>query len=519
MGEIGGFSPVIALHLFHHPGEPDGVFNDNVIQSNCGLHSEFGSDMNHSQSIRTVSRRALLQRSAVGFGSLALASLLANESSIRAADENPLAARLPHFAARAKRIIFLLMSGGPSHVDTFDPKPLLTRDDGKPLPFAKPRVQFNSTSNLLKSPWSFRQYGESGLPVSELFPHLAQRVDDLCMIHSVHGTNPAHGGAMMKLHTGSDNFIRPSIGSWVSYGLGTDNANLPAFVTICPSLAFGGINNWSTAFLPAEYQGTPLGDASVPSDKARVKFISNSRLTRDVQRLQLDRLKAMNREHLAQSGPEASLEARINSFELAFHMQTAIPQVEDLSGESAATRKLYGMDEPVTENFGRMCLMARRFAEAGVRFIQVTHSDSKVQWDQHSDLKNGHEKNAREVDLPIAGLLADLKARGMLDDTLVWWGSEFGRTPTAEGTTNGRDHNSEGFTMWLAGGGVKGGFRYGATDDYGYYAAENKVHIHDFHATLLHLLGLDHERLTYRYAGRDFRLTDVEGNVVREIFA
>ncbi|MCX7422266.1 MAG: DUF1501 domain-containing protein [Planctomycetia bacterium] len=479
-------------------------------------------------------RRTLLQRSAVGFGSLALASMLANNSSINAASTDPLAAKQPHFPARAKRIIFLLMSGGPSQVDTFDPKPLLTRDDGKPLPFAKPRVQFNATSNLLKSPWRFRQYGDSGLPVSELFPHLAQRVDDLCMIHSIHGTNPAHGGAMMKLHTGSDNFIRPSIGSWVSYGLGTDNANLPAFVTICPTLAFGGINNWSTAFLPAVYQGTPLGDASVPSNKARVKFINNPLLPREVQRLQLDRLNAMNRDHLERvrsgdgrvgnpayelSGPEASLEARINSFELAFHMQTAIPQVEDLSAESVATKKLYGMDDPVTENYGRMCLMARRFAEAGVRFIQVTHNDSKVQWDQHADLKNGHEKNAREVDLPIAGLLADLKSRGMLDDTLVWWGSEFGRTPTAEGTRDGRDHNPEGFTMWLAGGGVKGGFRYGSTDDYGYYAHEDKVHIHDLHATLLHLLGLDHERLTYRHAGRDFRLTDVEGNVVKELFA
>jgi hypothetical protein len=322
----------------------------------------------------------------------------------------------------------------------------------------------------------------------------------------------------MKLHTGSDNFLRPSIGSWVSYGLGTENANLPAFVSICPTLAFGGINNWSSAFLPAVYQGTALGNASVPSDQARVKYISNTRWSREIQRLQLDRLDRLNRDHQAQSGPEASLEARINSFELAFRMQSAIPGIEDLSGESAATHKLYGLDDPVTANFARMCLMARRFAEAGVRFIQVTHNDNKVQWDQHADLKNGHEKNAREVDLPIAGLLYDLKARGLLDDTLVWWGGEFGRTPTAEGK-DGRDHNPEGFTMWLAGGGVKGGLRYGSTDDYGYFAAENKVHIHDLHATILDLLGLDHERLTYRYSGRDFRLTDVEGNVVRDIFA
>jgi hypothetical protein len=472
-----------------------------------------------------ISRRTLLQRSAVGFGSLALASMLADESATAAESatpaeiDNPLAARPPLVPARARRIIFLMMSGGPSQVDTFDPKPLLTRDDGKPLPFAKPRVQFNSTKNLLKSPWKFRQHGESGLWVSELFPRLAERVDDLCMVHSVHGTNPAHGGAMMKLHTGSDNFIRPSIGSWVSYGLGTENSNLPAFVTICPTLAFGGVNNWSSSFLPAAHNGTALGDASVPSDQARVKFIQNSKLSREIQRLQLDRLKAMNRKHLAEAGADASLEARINSFELAFRMQSEIPQVEDLSGESDTTRKLYGMDDPVTANFGRMCLLARRFAESGVRFIQVTHNDDKVQWDQHSNLKRDHEKNAREVDLPIAGLLTDLKQRGLLDDTLIWWGSEFGRTPTAEGTRDGRDHNPEGFTMWLAGGGTKGGFRYGSTDDYGYFAAEDKVHIHDLHATLLHALGLDHERLTYRYAGRDFRLTDVEGNVVHQLFA
>jgi hypothetical protein len=466
-----------------------------------------------------LSRRQALRRSAAGFGSLALASLLA-ETGTAAPLTSPadqFTARAPHHLPRAKRIIFLFMSGGPSQVDTFDHKPLLTRDDGKPLPFAKPRVQFNSTTNLLKSPWDFKQYGQSASWVSDLFPTLAQSVDDLCFVHSVHGTNPAHGGAVMKLHTGSDNFIRPSIGSWVSYGLGTENSNLPAFVTICPTLAFGGINNWSSAFLPAVYQGTPLGNASVPSDQARVKYINNSRLTRGVQELQLARLQVVNREHELEAGPEASLAARITSFELAFRMQTELPKVEDLSGESAATQKLYGLDNPMTANFGRMCLVARRFAEAGVRFIQVTHNDDKVQWDQHADLKNGHEKNAREVDLPIAGLLTDLKSRGLLDDTLVWWGGEFGRTPTAE-SKDGRDHNPEGFTMWLAGGGVRGGLHYGRTDDYGYFAVENKVHIHDLHATILHLLGLDHERLTYRHAGRDFRLTDVEGHVVHALF-
>ena len=474
------------------------------------------------QSDPVLTRRAALQRSAVGFGSLAMASMLAERSAATdPGSKHSLVAPLPHHPARAKRIIFLFMSGGPSQVDTFDPKPLLTRDDGKPLPFAKPEIQFNSTSNLLKSPWRFRQHGESGLWVSELFPKLAAHVDDLCMLHSVHGTNPAHGGAVMKLHTGSDNFVRPSMGSWVSYGLGTENQNLPAFVTICPTLAFGGINNWSSSFLPAVYQGTSLGNASVPSDKAHVKYIRNSRLPREIQQLQLDRLERMNRDHLARSGAEASLDARLASFELAFRMQSELPKIEDLSTESEATQRLYGLDNPVTANFARMCLMARRFAESGVRFIQVTHNDDKVQWDQHSDLKPTHEKNAREVDQPIAALLYDLKARGLLDDTLIWWGGEFGRTPTAEGSgpSAGRDHNQEGFTMWLAGGGVKGGIRYGTTDDYGYYAAENKVHIHDLHATILDLLGLDHERLTYRYAGRDFRLTDVEGNVVREIYA
>ena len=475
---------------------------------------QYGADAKGRAVNEYTSRRRMLQRTAVGFGSLALHGILSRDGQAR----GPLAARSSLVPARAKRIIFLLMSGGPSQVDTFDRKPLLDRDHGKPLPFAKPRVQFNATKNLLRSPWRFRQHGESGLWVSELFPRLATRVDDLCMVHSCYGTNPAHGGAMMKLHTGTDRFIRPSIGSWLSYGLGTENENLPAFVTICPTLAFGGVNNWSSSFLPAVHNGTAIGDASVPSARARVKYIKNSRWSLATQRLQLERLKRLNEAYLDRTGSEAALEARINSFELAFRMQSSIPEIEDLSGETAATMKLYGMDNKVTENFGRMCLMARRFAEEGVRFIQVTHNDDKVQWDQHANLKRDHEKNAREVDLPIAGLLTDLKQRGMLEDTLIWWGSEFGRTPTAE-TGDGRDHNPEGFTMWLAGGGVKGGFRYGETDDYGYYAAVDKVHIHDFHATLLHALGLDHEQLTYRHAGRDFRLTDVEGNVVHDVFA
>ncbi|QDU36335.1 hypothetical protein Mal4_06200 [Maioricimonas rarisocia] len=463
-------------------------------------------------------RRHLLKTSAVGFGHLALQALLGQESSAQAASTNPLIPQQPHHPPRARRIVFLFMKGGPSHVDTFDPKPLLDRDHGKPLPFDLPRVTFAKQGNLLKSPWKFHQYGESGLPVSELFPNVARHVDDLCVLRSVYGTNPAHGGALLKLHTGSDQFVRPSMGSWVTYGLGTENANLPGFITICPTLAHGGVNNWGAAFLPSYCQGTPIGNASLAAAQAKVKHIRNSRIDPSLQRRQLDLIAAMNRDHLETVGTNQALEGRLNSFELAYRMQSSMPEIQDLSSESEATQQLYGIDDPVTEDFGRQCLMARRFLEEGVRFVQVTHSDSEVQWDQHSNLYQGHTKNSAEVDKPIAGFLTDLKARGLLDDTLVLWGGEFGRTPTAQGT-NGRDHNPHGFTMWMAGGGVKGGYAYGATDEYGYYAAENKMHVHDLHATMLHLLGLDHERLTFRYAGRDFRLTDVAGRVATDIFA
>ncbi len=461
----------------------------------------------------------MLRECAAGFGSLAMAAMLAEESRGAASQSSdPLEPRPPHFAPRAKRVIFLFMKGGPSHVDTFDHKPKLQADHGKPFPFEKPRVQFAKTGMLLGSPWKFRRSGQSGIAVSELFPHVARRVDDLCIINSMHGTNAAHGGALLKLHTGSDTLVRPSMGSWITSGLGTENQDLPGFLTICPTLAHGGVLNWGSAFLPAAYQGTPLGNAAIPADQARIRHIRNPRFSADVQRAQLDMLAELNRDHRERAGPDLALEGRLESFELAFRMQAEMPEIEDLAGESRATRGAYGLDDPVTANFGRQCLLARRFAERGVRFIQVTHSNADVQWDQHSKLKEGHEKNAREVDRPIAGLLHDLQARGLLDDTLVLWGGEFGRTPTAQGQ-DGRDHNPDGFTMWLAGGGVRGGFQYGATDDYGYYAVEDKMHVHDLHATLLHLLGIDHERLTYRYAGRDFRLTDVEGRVAREIMA
>lgn len=471
-----------------------------------------------SMEFNLQSRRRLLKTSAVGFGHLALTAMLQRESTAASASQNPLSAKQPHFLPRAKRIVFLFMKGGPSHVDTFDPKPLLDRDHGKPLPFDLPRVTFAKQNNLLRSPWKFRNYGESGLPVSDLFPKLAQHIDDLCILRSVHGTNPAHGGALIKLHTGTDQFVRPSMGAWVTYGLGTENENLPAFITICPTLAHGGMNNWGAAFLPAHCQGTPIGNASLAAVNSKVKHIRNSRIDARTQRRQLDLIQAMNREHIDAVGGDQQLEGRLGAFELAFRMQSTLPEIQDLSVESEATHHLYGIDDPVTEDFGRQCLLARRFLERGVRFVQVTHSDSEVQWDQHSNLFQGHTKNAAEVDKPIAGFLSDLKARGLLKDTLVMWGGEFGRTPTAQGT-NGRDHNPHGFTMWMAGGGVKGGYAYGATDDYGYYAAENKMHVHDLHATILHLLGLDHQRLTYRYAGRDFRLTDVAGRVATDILA
>ena len=473
---------------------------------------------------RRISRRKLLEATGLGFAGLAMNGLFAAPASakLRGLQEPsgaPLAPRQPHFKPRALRVIFLFMHGGPSQVDTFDWKPLLARDDGLPCPLPPPRVTFSQNRGaLLKSPWEFKQYGQSGAWVSDLFPHVAQRVDDLCFIKSLHGSNDAHGGALLKIHTGSDTFVRPSMGSWVLYGLGSENRDLPGFITICPTLGHGGVTNWSSAFLPAAYQGTPIGNASVPAKDAVIRFLDNQKLDSAEQRRQLDLVQDFNHrhrdEHPGAGAAEDALDARIEAAELAFRMQSEAPRVLDLGSESAATKALYGIDEMPTDNFGRQCLMARRLAEAGVRFVQCTHS---YKWDQHGGLKADHAKNAMEVDKPIAGLLADLKARGLWQDTLVMWGGEFGRTPVSQDGRDGRDHNPHGFTVWMAGGAVKGGFSYGATDDYGFYAAVDKVHVHDLHATLLHILGLDHEQLTYRYAGRDFRLTDVAGKVAKEI--
>jgi hypothetical protein len=463
---------------------------------------------------RPISRRQWLAETGAGFGGLALAAILAEQS---AGAENHLATRPPHFRPRVKRVIMLFMFGGPSHLDTFDPKPLLTRHSGRPLPpEQRPRVVSfpNRMGNLVGPAFPFRQHGESGLWVSSLFPHLAEKADDLCVINSMHCSNSRHGGAVLEWHTGSDTFVRPSMGAWITYGLGSENQDFPGYVTICQDLSQGGANNFGSAFLPASYQGTALGYAGLEPRQAEIPFIARGTAKPDLQRLELDLIAQMHKRRQAGHEPAGELDARIASFELAFRLQSAAPRMLDLASETPATRRLYGLDEAATAAFGTQCLFARRLSERGVRFIQCNLGG----WDSHSNLQADHGRLARAIDKPIAGLLTDLKERGLWDDTLVIWGGEFGRTPTCEGT-DGRDHNPHGYTMWLAGGGVKAGLVWGKTDDYGYYAVEDKVHVHDLHATVLHLLGLDHKRLTYRYAGRDFRLTDVHGEVVKGILA
>jgi len=450
------------------------------------------------------SRRAALKSTATGFGYLAFAGL----STWAAEKANPLAPKKTHFPARAKRVIFLCMEGAPSHVDTFDYKPKLAGLDGKSMPRAR------TFAKLLASPWKFGQHGQGGLWISELFPELAKQADKLCLLRGMHTDVPAHSQAFLQMHTGVFQFKRPSMGAWTFYGLGTDNENLPGFVTISPPFQNGGPANYGSAFLPAICQGTPIGGGFRPLGSAGVSNIRNAAQSADAQRLQLDFIQSLNRTALEQDPHNPGVEGAIEALELAFRMQKDLPKLMDISNETAATKALYGLGEQSTEGFGRQCLLARRFVEAGVRFVEITSG----QWDHHRNLKTALGNKAQSVDKPIAGLLADLQARGLLKDTLVLWGGEFGRTPYAQGG-DGRDHNHKGFTMWMAGGGVKGGFSHGATDDYGYEAVEGKVHIHDWHATILHMLGLDHEKLTYRYAGRDMRLTDVKGNVVKEIIA
>jgi hypothetical protein len=456
-----------------------------------------------------LNRRQMLRRAGAGFGSLALAALLADEAAALPS-ANPLAPRAPHFSARAKRVVFLFMPGGPSQVDTFDPKPRLTQDNGKP----SPKLYLGQKRNLLASPWKFRKQGQSGLEVSELFPHIGSCADRLCLIRSMVADDVNHPGGCLQMNTGERVATRPSLGAWVTFGLGTENQNLPGFIAIGPGPLIEGARQYGASFLPAAYQGTFVSDLKNP-----IRNLKNDRVGPDRQRRELDALRRLNDLHRADRDEDGRLTARIESFELAYRMQLQAPDAFDLTRETTATRRHYGIDQQATEVFGRQCLLARRLVERGVRFVQVYHTTGGFQpWDQHSDLKGGHARNALATDRPIAGLLQDLEARGLLAETLVIWGGEFGRTPAAEGT-NGRDHHPYGFTMWLAGGGVRGGVAYGATDEFGWDAVENRVHVHDLHATILHLLGLDHEKLTYRHSGRDYRLTDVYGNVVKGILA
>jgi hypothetical protein len=469
-----------------------------------------------------LSRRHALKSLASGFGYLAFAGL-AHQAAAKEATltGKGIAPQATHFPARAKRVIFLCMNGGPSHVDLFDYKPVLNRGSGNTTTIGRNR----GGARLLGSPFKFAQHGESGLWFSEVFPNLASQADDLCMIHSMHTDLPNHSQAFAQMHTGSFQFVRPSVGAWTLYGLGTENQNLPGFITVNPPSDNGGARNYGSGFLPAICQGTRIGGNQIPAFYAALlgkdqepgpplKNVTNEFLPKGLQRKQLDLIRGLNQRKLSRDVHHPEIEGAIESFELAFRMQDEVPQVLDIRSETESTLKLYGVGPGLpTDRFARQCILARRLAEAGVRFIEIT---APSKWDHHFLIKDELVKSGSETDQPVAALLADLKQRGMLQDTLVVWAGEFGRTPYAQ-SGSGRDHNNKGYTLWMAGGGVKGGMAYGATDEHGYKAVENPVHIHDWHATMLHLLGLDHERLTFNYAGRDFRLTDVHGEVVRDI--
>jgi Protein of unknown function (DUF1501) len=458
------------------------------------------------------SRRNFLCRIGGGFGAVALSSVFAEAGLLSPPATNavnPLAPKSPHFPARAKRLIFLFMNGGPSHVDTFDPKPLLAHYAGHPLP-ASTRPRGNATRPVLPSPWAFRKHGQSGIEVSKLFPHIASCIDDICVLRSVWTDNPNHEPGLLMMNSGNQQPIRPSMGSWLTYALGSENQNLPGFVVLCPGKPVVGPQLWSNSFLPGIYQGTHINNRTV-NPQTIIRDVNNRYLPPAAQRAQLDLLQEMNRIHLEDRGQDEHLEARIASLEMAYRMQGEAQVAFDLTRETKAVRDLYG-DGP----FANACLLARRLTERGVRVVQIYYGNDQP-WDDHEDIHK-HILHARASDQPIAALLRDLKSRGMLEETLVLWGGEFGRTPASQGA-RGRDHHSTGFSMWLAGGGVKGGMVYGATDEFGVHAVENRMHVHDLHATMLHLMGLDHERLTYRYSGRDFRLTDVHGQVHRGIIA
>jgi hypothetical protein len=456
-----------------------------------------------------MSRRDLLRATGCGFGYLAFAAM-ATEAARAAGDayQSPLAPKKPHFKPRAKRVIFLFMQGGPSQIDMFDHKPALEKLAGKTVEFSGEGQQFKQ--KLRPSDWRFERDPKTGFLFSELIPHLSGVSEDLCILRGMHTDSSSHTPAAFMLHTGAMNVVRPSTGSWIVYGLGTENENLPAFVTINPVKALGGAQNYAASFLPACYQGTRfLGAGEV------MPHIKNASISDVRQRRFLDLLQARNQAHVGRSGVNPDVEGLIHSYELAYRMQAAVPDVMDCSRESAATKRLYGVDDAYLHLFPAQCLRARRLAEAGVRFIQVTNQG----WDTHFKQREDLPKRCKDVDQPIAALITDLKQRGMLDDTLVVWGGEFGRTPAEENSGDGRMHQATGYTMFLAGGGVKGGMLYGKTDETGSRAVEGKMHVHDLHATILHLLGLDHERLVYRHAGRDFRLTDVYGRVPEQILA
>jgi hypothetical protein len=451
----------------------------------------------------------MLTRCANGFGAVALASLLHETGR---SQSGPMTPRQPHFPAKATNVIFLYMDGGPSQMDSYDPKPRLEREHGQPPRFRVEPTQFNNNGNVLKSPWRFRQYGQSGIPVSELFPHTARHVDDMAIVRSFVSNFSEHTNANYFLHSGHGQQGRPSVGAWVTYGLGSECANLPGFVVLdSGQIPPGGLDCFGSGFLPAAYQGSLFRPGAEP--------VADLRPAGPAQASKLNLLRRLDQANLERTGHNDALESAIANYELACRMQTAVPELMDLAAESRATRALYGLDDPVTQVYGQRCLVARRLVERGVRFVEVlcppTGGD---RWDQHSNLYQGHLNNARATDRPTAGLLHDLKARGLLDKTLVVWGGEFGRTPMAQGS-DGRDHNPYGFTMWLAGGGIRGGTIYGATDEYGYHVVEGRAEIHDLHATMLHLLGFDHTRLTFRFGGRDMRLTDVHGMVINEILA
>lgn len=471
------------------------------------------------------SRRALLQSSACGFGYLALGSMLAQQAQADASRNriHDLVEQQPMFPARAKRLIFIFMQGGPSHVDSFDYKSDLIANDGQSIDFTGVRFDTfgkKSQRTLMKPLWKFRQYGECGQHVSELFPEIAKHVDDLCFLKGMHTEGVAHGPSTLFLHTGATNLVRPSLGSWLMYGLGTENQSLPGFVQLQPSDTKGGPRNYSNGFLPAVYQGTAIGRANRSIQQMTIDHIRNQQLTAAQTQERFQLTQQLNQLQVARRSEEDQrLEAVIRSYELAWRMQADAPEVLDLNRETAETQQMYGIGEKQTDAFGRQCLMARRLSESGVRFVQINYADESPnpRWDQHSNMPR-HMEHATATDKPVAGLLADLKQRGLLEDTIVWWGAEFGRTPFSQGN-NGRDHNPRGFTAFLAGGGLKKGFSHGSTDEIGHHAVDGKVHMHDLHATLLHAMGIDHEQLTYRHAGRDFRLTDVYGRVVNELFA